>query len=368
MRMLVSGGAGFIGSHIVEQLLDAGHEVVVLDSLDPTAHAGVPDGLADGAEYRWRDIRDPDSWRSALAGVDAVCHQAARVGLGVDFADVRDYVDHNDAGTATMLWALHDAGFAGRLVLASSMVVYGEGAYRCPRHGGVRPAARAVDDLEAGRFEPGCPRCGRAVTWQTTSEDTPTDPRNVYAATKLHQEHLCSAFGREHGIAVTALRYHNVYGPRMPRDTPYAGVASLFRSRLATGQPPVVFEDGGQTRDFVHVHDVARANVLALTAPVAYNGALNVASGRPVTVLEMARAIAGGSGSPLSPVVTGQYRLGDVRHVVASPQRAREVLGFRTAIEPIAGLASFADAPLRRPLAGAAGATTSGEAASVAGR
>jgi dTDP-L-rhamnose 4-epimerase len=212
-----------------------------------------------------------------------------------------------------------------------------------------------VDDLEAGRFEPECPRCGRPVTWATTSEDTPIDPRNVYAATKLHQEQLCSAFGREHGTAVTALRYHNVYGPRMPRDTPYAGVASLFRSRLAAGQPPLVYEDGGQTRDFVHVHDVARANVLALTAPVAYDGALNIASGYPITVLEMARAIADGSASPLSPIVTGQYRLGDVRHVVASPQRAREVLGFRAGIEPIAGLAAFADAPLRRPLAGAPG-------------
>ena len=353
MRVLVSGGAGFIGSHVVDQLLDAGHEVVVLDSLEPTAHDGLPDGLAAGAEYRWSDVRDPDSWRSALAGVDAVCHQAARVGLGLDFADVRDYVDHNDAGTAAMLWSLHDAGFTGRLILASSMVVYGEGAYRCPRHDDVRPAARTADDLAAGRFEPACPRCGRPVTWRTTSEETPADPRNVYAATKLHQEHLCSAFGREHGIAVTALRYHNVYGPRMPRDTPYAGVASLFRSRLAAGRPPLVFEDGGQTRDFVHVHDVARANVLALTAPQAHDGPLNIASGRPVTVLEMACAIAGGTGSPLSPVVTGGYRLGDVRHVVASPQRARDVLGFRAGTDPVAGLAAFVDAPMRRPPAGA---------------
>ena len=347
MRVLVSGGAGFIGSHIVEQLLDAGYDVVVLDSLEPTAHQGVPDGLPEGADYRWSDIRDPDSWRRALAGVDAVCHQAARVGLGVDFADVRAYVDHNDAGTAAMLWSLHDAGFAGRIVLASSMVVYGEGAYRCPHHGAVRPPARAVDDLVAGRFEPGCPRCGQPVAWQAIAEETPADPRNVYAATKLHQEHLCSAFGREHGVAVTALRYHNVYGPRMPRDTPYAGVASLFRSRLEAGQPPLVFEDGGQTRDFVHVDDVARANVLALTAPDPYDGALNIASGRPITVLSMARAITNGIESPFLPTVTGQFRLGDVRHVIANPQRARDILGFTAAIGPDAGLAAFAGAPLR---------------------
>ena len=194
-----------------------------------------------------------------------MCHQAARVGLGVDFADVRDYVDHNDAGTAAMLWSLHDAGFTGRLVLASSMVVYGEGALPLPA-----PRWRAPGRPEPwttsrpGGSNPGARAAAQPVTWRTTTEDTPTDPRNVYAATKLHQEHLCSAFGREHGVAVTALRYHNVYGPRMPRDTPYAGVASLFRSRLAAGLPPLVFEDGGQTRDFVHVHDVACANVLAL--------------------------------------------------------------------------------------------------------
>ena len=206
------------------------------------------------------------------------------------------------------------------------------------------------------------------MTWRTTTEDTPTDPRNVYAATKLHQEHLCSAFGREHGVAVTALRYHNVYGPRMPRDTPYAGVASLFRSRLAAGQPPLVFEDGGQTRDFVHVHDVARGERARAhrTRRVRRRRSTSPAVD-PITVLEMASAIAGGSGSPLSPVVTGRYRLGDVRHVVASPQRARDVLGFHATIEPLAGLAAFADAPLRRPRVGAVGTTVGQDAAAGAG-
>jgi dTDP-L-rhamnose 4-epimerase len=171
------------------------------------------------------------------------------------------------------------------------------------------------------------------VTWAPVDEGAPLDPRNVYAATKVHQEHLCAAFGREHGVAVTALRYHNVYGPRMPRDTPYAGVAAIFRSAVARGEPPMVLEDGGQTRDFVHVADVARANVAALTVDEPVDGPLNVASGRPRTVLDLARAVCEGTG--IDPKVVGGARLGDVRHVVASPERAAATLGFR-AVEPFA--------------------------------
>jgi dTDP-L-rhamnose 4-epimerase len=178
-------------------------------------------------------------------------------------------------------------------------------------------------------------------------EDAPTDPRNVYAATKLHQEHLCALYGREHGIAVTALRYHNVYGAGMPRDTPYAGVASIFRSQLAAGRRPTVMEDGGQRRDFVEVRDVARANVLALTAAMPYDGPLNIASGHPFTVLDMAHALAAAHDDPLPPAVVGGYRLGDVRHVTADPSRAATVLGFRAAIPPDIGLVEFATAPLR---------------------
>jgi dTDP-L-rhamnose 4-epimerase len=276
-------------------------------------------------------VRDPDAWRAAARGVDAVCHQAARVGLGVDFGDVRRYVDDNDAGSATGLSVLHEQGFAGRLVLASSMVVYGEGRYRCRRHGDVRPGPRTAGDLASGRFDPPCPTCAAPLDWAPIDEDAPTGPRNVYAATKLHQEHLFAAFGRERGVPVTALRYHNVYGPRMPRDTPYAGVASIFRSAVERGDAPQVFEDGGQTRDFVHVADVAGANVAALTIGDAIDGPLNVASGQPRTVLDLARATC--AGTSLEPVVVGGGRLGDVRHVVASPRRAAERLGFR-AVEP----------------------------------
>jgi dTDP-L-rhamnose 4-epimerase len=349
MRVVVTGGAGFIGSHVVELLLAGGHDVVVLDSLDPSAHDGVPADLPAGAEYRWVDVTDPASWLDALDGADAVCHQAARVGLGLDFADVSSYVHANDVGTAAGLWAMHAVGFRGRLVLASSMVVYGEGAYRCAEHGPVRPAPRRVDDLESGRFEPPCPRCGAPVAPGVVAEDAPLDPRNVYAATKVHQEHLFGAFGREHDVPVTTLRYHNVYGPRMPRDTPYAGVASIFRSALAAGRPPQVYEDGGQRRDFVHVTDVARANVLAVTAPVAYDGPLNIASGHPYTILDMATALASAHDADLTPEVVARYRLGDVRHVVASAARAAEAIGFTARVHPSDGLRQFASAPLRAP-------------------
>jgi dTDP-L-rhamnose 4-epimerase len=341
--VLVTGGAGFIGSHIVERLVARGDDVVVLDSLDESAHRKPP-SLPDGADVRIASLLDRAAVDDAVRGVDAICHQAARVGLGVDFGDVGRYVADNDVGTATLLGALWDSGFTGRLVVASSMVVYGEGRYRCPIDGDVRPGPRQPDDLAARDFDPRCPSCHAAVSWAPIDEDAHLDPRNVYAATKLHTEHLASAYGREAGLAVCALRYHNVYGPRMPRDTPYAGVASIFRSALEAGRAPQVFEDGGQLRDFVHVDDVARANLLALDNR--YFGALNVASGAPHTVLEMAEILASAKQGP-RPEVTGAWRLGDVRHIVASASRAARGLGFNAEVSFEQGVADFATAPLR---------------------
>jgi dTDP-L-rhamnose 4-epimerase len=342
--ILVTGGAGFIGSHVVDALLDAGQEVRVLDVLLPAAHRERPDYLDPRAEWIEGDVRDPDAVARAVDGAAAVSHQAAMVGLGIDIGDVADYVAHNDLGTAVLLRALGSAGFAGRLVLASSMVVYGEGRYACPAHGVVRPPPRHASDLDAGRFEPPCPVCGAPLEPRAVPEDAPADPRNVYAATKLAQEHLCAAFARETRATVTALRYHNVYGPRMPRDTPYAGVASIFRSALAAGERPRVFEDGGQRRDFVNVRDVARANLLALgdTPP----GAYNVASGTPRTVLDMAQALTRAFDGP-APTVTGEWRAGDVRHVFASTQAAADRLGFRAAEDFDEGMREFAAARLR---------------------
>ncbi|MFF9281592.1 NAD-dependent epimerase/dehydratase family protein [Streptomyces griseosporeus] len=331
MRVLVTGGAGFIGSHVVEALAARGHEAVVFDV------------RADAAA----DVRDRDAVERALAGVDAVCHQAAMVGLGDGVADAAEYVSRNDLGTAVLLAAMAGAGVR-RLVLAGSMVVYGEGRYECARHGAVRPGPRAVADLDAGRFEPLCPLCGAEVTPGLVGEDAPLDPRNVYAATKVAQEHLAAAWARATGGSAVSLRYHNVYGPRMPRDTPYAGVASLFRSALARGEAPRVFEDGRQRRDFVHVRDVAAANAVALEAEQAGGvlAAYNVGSGEPHTVGEMARALAAAYGGP-EPVVTGEYRLGDVRHVTADSSRLRAELGWKAEVGFADGMREFAAAPLR---------------------
>jgi len=377
MRVLVTGAAGFIGSHIAETMQAAGHEVRGLDSLTPAVHNGRPDHVPD--ELVVGDVRDPAAVDEALAGMDAVCHQAALVGLGVDLSDLPAYADVNVTGTAVLLEAMGRHGIP-RLVFASSMVVYGEGAYDCAAHGRVRPSPRDPGDLAAGRFEPRCPRCAEPLATTTVAEDAPLDPRNAYAASKVAQEHLAASWARLTGGAAIGLRYHNVYGPRMPRDTPYSGVAAIFRSCLENGLPPRVFEDGGQRRDFVHVRDVARANLLALEAvdrtvggapgaaatPAAATAAAgaaagagglrcyNVASGAPHTVGEMASALALAFGD-IEPVVTGEYRLGDVRHIVASPATAARDLGFRAQTSFAEGIAEFAQAPLREPaLAGSA--------------
>jgi dTDP-L-rhamnose 4-epimerase len=273
MRVLVTGAAGFIGSHIAETMRAAGHEVRGLDSLTPAVHNGRPEHVS--GELIVGDVRDPAAVNEALAGMDAVCHQAALVGLGVDLSDLPAYADVNVTGTAVLLEAMGRHGIP-RLVFASSMVVYGEGAYDCAGyegaghegtgHGRVRPSPRHPGDLAAGRFEPRCPECAQPLTTTTVGEDAPLDPRNAYAASKVGQEHLAASWARLTGGTAVGLRYHNVYGPRMPRDTPYSGVAAIFRSCLENGVAPRVFEDGGQRRDFVHVRDVAQANLLALEA------------------------------------------------------------------------------------------------------
>lgn len=349
--LLVTGGAGFIGTHIVAQAIAAGWRVRVLDSLRLDVHP-VDAAAPAGTEFVRADMTDADAMTRAVEGADVVCHQAAKVGLGVDLGDAPDYVRANDLGTAVLLAAMARAG-VGRLVLASSMVVYGEGNYR-DRQGPVAAPPRDPADLAAGRFEPISPRTGEALVPELIDESAPLDPRNVYAASKVAQENLVRAWARETGGHGALLRYHNVYGPGMPQATPYAGVASLFRSALEAGRAPTVLEDGAQRRDFVHVADVAAANLAAIdwtaSADAGTARPFNVASGEVHTVGEMADALADAFGGP-APVITGGYRLGDVRHITASSQRLSEELGWRARVGFADGMREFARAPLRAPAA-----------------
>jgi dTDP-L-rhamnose 4-epimerase len=344
--LLVTGGAGFIGSAIVSAALDSGWSVRVFDSLRPDVHGATP-SFDPRVEFIRGDVSDPID-PTVFDGIDVVCHQAAKVGLGVDFSDAPDYVASNDLGTARILAAMTVAKI-DRLVLASSMVVYGEGGYRSSR-GPVAAPPRSVADLDDGKFEPLDPETGEELVPQLVTEDAVLDPRNVYAASKLAQEHLSSSWARATGGTVAALRYHNVYGPGMPQNTPYAGVASLFRSSIERGEAPRVFEDGQQRRDFVHVADIAGANLAAIdwteSAPGGTFRPFNVGSGTVHTIYEMATALSEAAGGQ-APVVTGEYRLGDVRHITASSKRLTDELGWSAEVTFESGMKEFATAPLR---------------------
>jgi dTDP-L-rhamnose 4-epimerase len=340
MRVLLTGGAGFIGRQVWAELVERGHQVRVLDSLRADVHAGRPADSAPG-ELLVGDVRDPDMVQRALVGIEAVCHLAAKVGLGVDLQDLPDFASSNDHGTAVLLAGMARAEVR-RLTLASSMVVYGEGLGRCAEHGDVGPAPRRPAELRAGRFEAPCPSCGRPLGPALVAESAPLDPRSGYAVSKLAQEQLAAVWAGSVNGSVAALRYHNVYGPGLPRDTPYAGVAAIFLSALRRGEPPRVFEDGGQRRDFVHVRDVAAATVLAIERHTDGVRAFNIGSGTPRTVGELAAGLAVAVGGP-APVITGEYRMGDVRHITADSARARAELGWMPRVDFQDGLAELAE-------------------------
>jgi dTDP-L-rhamnose 4-epimerase len=328
VRVLLTGAAGFIGAAVRDALASAGHDVIGIDAMIEQSHgstATAPPGV------RRVDVRDQSALGPLLRGVDVVCHQAAMVGHGVGPADLPNFAAHNDLAAATLL-AEMAAQNVHSLVLASSMVVYGDGRYVCAVHGDQRPSPRSPSDLDAGRFDMRCPRCGLVLDWERVDEQTALDPRSAYAASKVAQEHFTRAWCRQTGASAMALRYHNVYGPGMPRDSPYSGVAASFRSALERGAAPRVFEDGRQMRDFVHVSDVAAANVLAVDAVARLHGSAftpyNVASGQPISIAEVARHVTcGAGGAQPQPVITGEFRLGDVRHIVAGADRASTELG-----------------------------------------
>jgi dTDP-L-rhamnose 4-epimerase len=330
-RALVTGGAGFIGSHLVDALLAAGEEVRILDNLDPLAHPSgqPPVHLDPAADLRVGDLRNPDDVATALDGVDRVFHLGGIVGNGESMINVRKAIDSNSGGTATLLEAvIARRDRIRRVVVASSMVVYGEGAYRCAEHGTVLPGVRPVAQLRERRWEPVCPECGRPTEPVPLTEDKPLQPVSVYGVGKRDTEELALVLGGAYGFEAVALRYLNTYGPRQALANPYTGVAAIFSSRLLGGDPPRVFEDGKQIRDLVHVADVVTATRAAMDAPGAPGRAFNVATGRRVEIGELAGRLCELLAPALRPEITGEFRTGDIRHCFADPSLAREVLGF----------------------------------------
>ncbi|HEX7117785.1 MAG TPA: NAD-dependent epimerase/dehydratase family protein [Longimicrobiales bacterium] len=340
MRVLVTGGAGFIGSHVVDRLVERGRDVVVLDNLDPQVHgegAGMPRYLerhllAGAIEFHRGDVRDPAAVEAALRGVDAVVHLAAAVGVGQSMYAPHYYTAVNVDGQGVLMEAMaREPGRFRRFVVASSMSIYGEGAYRCAEHGRLAPRPRVESRLAAGEWELACPVCAAPLAPALTDEAKPLQYTSVYAITKKTQEELALCFGRTYRIPTLALRFFNVYGSRQALSNPYTGVAAIFLGRLKSGRAPLVFEDGRQSRDFIHVADVAEAVLCSLDADDATSGAYNISTGRPVTIREVAEALARRLGVTIAPEIVGRYRAGDIRHCVGDPTRARDALGFEAA-------------------------------------
>jgi dTDP-L-rhamnose 4-epimerase len=343
--VLVTGGAGFIGSHVVEQLLRQGYPVRVYDSLVEQVHQGAgPRYVPEEAEFIYGDVRDRDGLAKALRGVEQVVHLAAEVGVGQSMYEVSKYVDTNTGGTGVLLDIIaNDHVDVGRIVVASSMSIYVEGSYRCAEHGLIAPGLRPEAQLKERDWNPHCPVCGATLGPVATSEDKKLLPTSVYAISKMDQELLCLSVGAAYGVGVVALRYFNAYGPRQALSNPYTGVAAIFSGRLLNGRPPLAFEDGEQLRDFVHVRDVARATVLALESEKATGHAINVGVGAPLTIAQVAQLLAKQLGLDIAPEITGKFRAGDIRHCWADPTVARALLGFSAEISLEAGVAELID-------------------------
>jgi len=351
-HVLVTGGAGFIGSHLVDALIERGHRVRVFDNLEPQVHGPLreqgrwPEYCNPEAEYVQGDVRDRDALQAAMAGVDVIFHEAAMVGVGQSMYQIERYVDVNTRGTAVLLDILaNETAIRDRvrkLMVASSMSIYGEGKYECPTHGAVYPRLRPEAQLAARDWEVHCPECGAALAPVPTDEAKPLDATSIYAISKKDQEEMCLAVGRTYGIPTVALRYFNTYGSRQALSNPYTGAAAIFSGRLLNGKPPVIFEDGQQRRDFVHVSDIVQANLLAMEKDEANYGVFNVGSGRPVTVVDVAEALSEHLQVPVAPEIVHQYRAGDIRHCFADTGRL-SALGYQPGVPFADGMARLVD-------------------------
>lgn len=330
-NILVTGGAGFVGSHLVDALLAAGHNVRVLDNLTPQVHAtGEPDYLSLEVDLVKGDLRDADTVGRALHGIEVVFHLAAAVGVGQSMYEISHYMGVNTQGTAVLLQEmLNRRNQIEKLILASSMSIYGEGKYRCAYCGEVAPPLRSAEQLKNRQWETICPQCGDTLTPIPSDEHKPLQCSSIYALSKKDQEEMCLLYGRTYGLPVVALRYFNIYGTRQALSNPYTGVAAIFASRLLNGNRPLLFEDGRQIRDFVSVKDVIQANLLAMDCAEANGQAINIGSGVPVSISEVAAALAQALEVETASEISGKYRAGDIRHCFADIGLAKKTLGYR---------------------------------------
>ena len=330
-QILITGGAGFVGSHLADGLLRAGHRVRILDDLTPQVHQdGTPDYLSPQVELVVGDIRDPNRLREVLSDVDVIFHFAATVGVGQSMYEISRYMSINTQGTAELLQALLDTKHAPeKLIVASSMSIYGEGQYVCSVCGKAAfPPVRPVSQLKEGQWEVHCKACSGVLVPQPTNEAKPSEINSIYALSKRDQEELCLIYGRTYGVPVTALRFFNIYGTRQALSNPYTGVAAVFAARLINNQAPLVFEDGEQMRDFVSVHDIVHANMLAMDRPESDGEVINIGCGKPIKIKRVAEILAAALGKGIAPVITQKYRAGDIRHCYADLTKARKLLGY----------------------------------------
>ena len=339
-NILITGGAGFVGSHLADALLARGHSVRLFDNLTPQVHGNAaPEYLNGGAELFCGDVNDSAALREALSGIDVVFHFAAAVGVGQSMYQIAHYMRANTQGTAMLLQALLDLKIPiEKLVVASSMSIYGEGMYLCVNCGSVAPPPRPISQFINRQWETKCAVCNAGLTPLPTAETKPLQCTSIYALSKKDQEEMCLLFGRTYQLPVIALRLFNIYGPRQALSNPYTGVAAIFASRLLNRRAPLIFEDGRQMRDFVSVHDVVQACMLSMETNTADGMALNIGSGNSISIREVARELAAALGSDIAPEITGRYRAGDIRHCFADISAARKHLGYEPRVSFAQGM------------------------------
>jgi dTDP-L-rhamnose 4-epimerase len=344
-KVLVTGGAGFIGSHTVDALVHLGYEVCIYDNLSPQVHpAGMPDYVSKDAEFLRGDMRDVEALKSAVRGAEVIYHLAAAVGTGQSMYQIADYMAINSQGTANLLQAiLGTHSQPEKIILASSMSTYGEGKAWCEGCGEVAPQCRQPENLKAKRWDALCPECGAAVSPLATDEEKPLQCSSIYALSKKTQEEMALLFGRTYNIPVVSFRYFNVYGTRQALSNPYTGVAAIFASRLMNGNSPVIFEDGLQTRDFVSIHDVVQANLKAMDSSRADGNAINIGSGKPASIRKIAEQLGMALKVEVPLESADKYRAGDIRHCFADIRRAKEWLGYSPRVSLSEGLTELVE-------------------------